>query len=582
MHPEVPTRTWLTTALAALVLALVAGAVLFNEVRRQTQLHRAQVVAGAELSAEQSARVLQTVRLKVRELARRIEADWADGIPPEPGLQLAIAAALGERTPVRDVRVIAADGDLVADRHVGHHDHPTALAGRDYVAAHRTGWTGEVFVGQPHAEVPGAPPAFVLSRKYRAPDGRFAGVVAALIDPLYFRHMYDRQRHLGEVEVALTDVSGVILAASSAFDREGLTVGDSVSDRAMAHAYVSSARPAWLPVVPGAPATMTATAPLLDFGLYTVATIPRPPYAWLWQRSTAGIALLWLGAVLLAGVYFHLRARQRREEAAARAEADRARAAAEQANLAKSNFLATMSHELRTPLNAIIGFSQIIRDEAFGPVGQPRYAEYAADMHASGTHLLELINDILDISKIESGRTRIQPEPVFVAGELNSCVSLLRQRARDRGVDLRLALPRPSPPLTADRRAFKQIVFNLLANAINYTPDGGHVDVATAVADGTVSVIVADTGIGIPADMIERVQRPFEQVNNRYGHANGGTGLGLALVKGLTELHGGTVRIDSTIGRGTTVTVALPQQPAGPAARDADHAEASAAATADT
>jgi len=285
--------------------------------------------------------------------------------------------------------------------------------------------------------------------------------------------------------------------------------------------------------------------------------------------------------VLLAGVYFHLRAHQRREEAAARSEADRARDAAEQANLAKSNFLATMSHELRTPLNAIIGFSQIIKDESFGPVGQPRYAEYAADMHASGTHLLDLINDILDIAKIESGRTRIQPEPVFVAGELNSCVSLLRQRARDRGVELRLTLPKPSPPLIADRRAFKQIVFNLLANAINYTRDGGHVDVSATAGDGTVSVIVADTGIGIPKEMIERVQRPFEQVNNHYGHTSGGTGLGLALVKGLTELHGGTVCIDSTVGRGTTVTVELPQQPAGWQDRDAPQRTA-ANATADT
>jgi two-component system cell cycle sensor histidine kinase PleC len=230
--------------------------------------------------------------------------------------------------------------------------------------------------------------------------------------------------------------------------------------------------------------------------------------------------------------------------------------------MAKSNFLAMMSHELRTPLNAIIGFSQIIRDQTFGEVGVAKYAEYAYDMHASAMHLLALINDILDISKIEAGRMALHVERLDLAREVGTCVNLLRERAHNRRQVVQLRLADDLPVIRADRRSIRQIVFNLLSNAINYTPKDGVITISLdRVPEAGVRLAVADTGVGIPEHMIEVVQRPFEQVDGNYSRSSGGTGLGLALVKGLVELHGGSLDLQSELGEGTTVTVTLPEDP---------------------
>ncbi len=244
---------------------------------------------------------------------------------------------------------------------------------------------------------------------------------------------------------------------------------------------------------------------------------------------------------------------------AAQAEAERAALAAQAASRAKSHFLATVSHELRTPLNAILGFSEIIAGQVYGAVGHGKYLEYAQDIHASGQHLLELIDEILDISKIEAGKLDMAPTDLDVRRLLETCVRLLRVRAAERGLELVLRVAPDTPTVHADERAFKQIIFNLLTNAIKFTPSGGTVGVATRRMDEShLEVTVSDTGIGIPNDQIERVLRPFEQIDNRYSREAGGTGLGLSLVKSLVELHGGTLTIDSTVDVGTTVTVAFP------------------------
>ncbi len=237
-----------------------------------------------------------------------------------------------------------------------------------------------------------------------------------------------------------------------------------------------------------------------------------------------------------------------------------ARAGAEEANAAKSVFLATMSHELRTPLNAILGFSELIRDEVFGPIGVPRYVEYAADIHVSGRHLLDLITAILDLSKIEAGKLEIELNPIDLAPLLGQCVGLVRTRAEKQGLTLVEDFARNLPVLWADARAVRQIMLNLLSNAVKFTPHGGTITVHLEVADPEwVDISVSDTGIGIPDDQVDRVMKPFEQLDNRYTRGAGGTGLGLALVKALAELHGGSVTLISKIKRGTTVIVRLPR-----------------------
>ncbi len=243
----------------------------------------------------------------------------------------------------------------------------------------------------------------------------------------------------------------------------------------------------------------------------------------------------------------------------ARQEAERHGRSAEAANHAKSQFLATMSHELRTPLNAILGFSEIISQQAFGPSSVPQYAEYAKDINNSGQHLLALINDILDIAKIEAGKLEIRPERLGVRDVLESCFRLNRVRADERRVELNLEVAADAGYIHADERAIKQIVFNLLSNAIKFTPPGGRVTLsADSLEDGTTMLSVADTGIGIPEHYLDRVLKPFEQVNNSYNRDVGGTGLGLTLVKSLTNLHGGDMTINSREGQGTVITLHFP------------------------
>ena len=236
-----------------------------------------------------------------------------------------------------------------------------------------------------------------------------------------------------------------------------------------------------------------------------------------------------------------------------------ARSAAEDANAAKSIFLATMSHELRTPLNAILGFSELIRDQAFGPVGIQRYAEYANDIHASGQHLLDLITSILDISKIEAGKLELDLRRLDLRQPLEQCLHLIGPRAESLGLSLAEAFDPALPEIRADERAVRQMVLNLLSNAVKFTPAGGTVTLRV-VADGPdwVEISVSDTGIGIPEDQVERVMRPFEQLDNSYTRGAGGTGLGLALVKALADLHGGTVYLASKLQQGTTVSIRLP------------------------
>jgi two-component system cell cycle sensor histidine kinase PleC len=233
---------------------------------------------------------------------------------------------------------------------------------------------------------------------------------------------------------------------------------------------------------------------------------------------------------------------------------------AEEANQAKSKFLANMSHELRTPLNAIIGFSEIMESGMFGPLGADKYREYCSDIRGSGQYLLEVINDILDMSKIEAGRIRLDFEDLELGTLLADSMRVVSQRAQEKGLEL-VAKISPDLHLRADRRAFKQIALNLLSNAVKFTPEGGRVTVRGRASNGCIVLAIADTGIGIAQDALTKLGRPFEQVESQLTKSHQGSGLGLAIAKSLAELHGGSMRIRSTLGQGTIVVVRLPVSP---------------------
>ena len=246
------------------------------------------------------------------------------------------------------------------------------------------------------------------------------------------------------------------------------------------------------------------------------------------------------------------RAENSREEALV------AKDAAENASRSKSMFLANMSHELRTPLNAVIGFAQLMRGEMFGPLGDARYREYAGVIQDAGQHLLALINDILDMSKIEAGKFELNRERVSVGAIVSECAALMHEQAAQGQVNLSVNLP-PEPLFAlADRRAMKQIALNLLSNAVKFTPAGGRVDVSVGASGGVLRISVRDTGMGIPADQLARIGNPFVQLRNSAGSSQPGTGLGLALVRALAEMHNGRVQIESVEGQGTTVSVEIP------------------------
>ncbi|HEY0436381.1 MAG TPA: HAMP domain-containing sensor histidine kinase [Phenylobacterium sp.] len=248
--------------------------------------------------------------------------------------------------------------------------------------------------------------------------------------------------------------------------------------------------------------------------------------------------------------------RDARAQRAREAELEAARERAEQQNAGKSRFLANMSHELRTPLNAIMGFSDIMRQRLFGPLAD-RYAEYAELIHESGSHLLELINDVLDMSKIEAERFELAREDFDARDAIAAVLRLMRGQADRQGVTLRGDISAESLEADADRRAIKQIAFNLISNALKFTPRGGTVEV-TAQADGeTLEIIVSDTGVGISGEDLVRLGRPFEQAGAAE-HRQAGSGLGLSLVRAFARLHGGEMIVESTLGAGTTVTVRMP------------------------
>ena len=431
-----------------------------------------------------------------------------------------------------------------------------------------------------------------LVHQVRGANGEFLGLILGAIEMRYFEDFY-RAISLGKgSSVQLQRLDGVMLARfpqtntiGKVFSTSQHLLGDGISGTVREASPIDGLlRIKAAHRLTGYPALALATE------TEEAALANWRAMAWLLSLAAFGCAI----AIVIAAFAIGRQSKQRALLAEAQAEIRRqddlstslaemrtAKEDAEMANRAKSEFLANMSHELRTPLNAILGFSEILANEAFGPLGNERYRGYAKDIHASGSHLLGIINDILDLSKGAAGNLGLV-EDWFDAREIvNSVCRLIQTRIDDRKLSLTVKMPPGPLVLYADERLIRQMLLNLLTNACKFTPPGGHVDCSAAVDAEGMTFAVTDTGIGIPAEDLERVLEPFAQVDNSLSRGQEGTGLGLALVKVMVELHGGTLRLASEIGRGTTAAVILPLDRVKPANAEVPPANATPSAVAE-
>ncbi|HTI88831.1 MAG TPA: sensor histidine kinase [Alphaproteobacteria bacterium] len=401
-------------------------------------------------------------------------------------------------------------------------------------------------------------------------DGSLKAVVSAALNVSYFAALYGTLDIGAGGSITLFDTDGRILAR---YPRHGEFVGLSRRDGNLFTQMLPSADHGRIrgQTVAKDREVIGSYRRTPDYPLLITVLYGRPDVLGAWRRSLplyGGGALLVLAFAAVASFAFSKAAESAKALAVAQKEVEMVQASeqalmaakeeAELSSRAKSEFLANMSHELRTPLNAIIGFSEMMQSEQFGPLGNARYTGYADDIHDSGLHLLSVINDILDVSKIEAGHMELDESEVNLRSVVAASLALVQGRAEERKIAIETMSSPRLPPVRADERKIKQIVINLLSNAVKFTPPNGTVSVSLAVEDGWACVRIKDTGIGIPADRLPHIARPFVQIDSGLNRRFEGTGLGLALSRALAELHRGTLDIASAEGQGTVVTLRLP------------------------
>jgi PAS domain S-box-containing protein len=662
--------------LAAAVFGLAAsrGLVLLE---RERELSNLSVVL-----SEQTARAVHAadvVLQSVRQSAGR-------GLPSPAFSHALLSQAALEVPQIRALGLFDAAGGRVADSRA-YPAPPRSAADRAYFAAHRHERAGDdrLFVDDPVLSRTDGRWLITLSRRIDGPDGVFAGVAAAGVDPSYFTQVFQAINLGTGAEIALIRLPGTLVAQEpprpSALGRPDPALASLLEDLGPAPRLRRGAASA-----DGRP-TLVAVHRVGDYPLAVMVAARMDEVLAPWRLIAAVVAAATgLFLALLALVVASIRRQGRREERFARArsaearrleailvatadglvtvddagivrsanpaaarmfghaggdpsgrpldlllsrpgdpaagdgttfeaqgrradgsvfpcevsfgrpvpdpdEPDRwlriatlrdvserkrveaeliaAKQAAESANEAKSAFLAKMSHELRTPLNAIIGFSDIIRSRLFGDAAVDRYVGYAEDIHASGEHLLAVINDILDMAKIEAGRFELQEEPLDPAGLADEALRFVRPQAERRSVALLSEVPAGLPLLLGDRRAIRQVLINLLSNAVKFTEPGGRVVLSAEAGDGGLSLRVSDTGIGIAPEALARIFEPFRQGDERLSRAFQGTGLGLSISRSLMDLHGGALSVASEPGRGTRVSAVFPASRLVPPARAA-------------
>ena len=441
--------------------------------------------------------------------------------------------------------------------------------GQDYFAAHAFDRHTGLFVGDPSPPGVTGSSTFTLSIPIYAGHWSFRGVIAATVDSLYYLPFLSSLQDCAYCRFAILRDDGLVLVHT------GLAEGDGeeplrlpIRDLPLSWWQLAATQPTPMEI----PTTTDGS-----FEIVSVARSARQPIAAMVSVPGDAVTAIWferivpvlmygvIGLILIALLTTVAIRYARRQQRAMHLLAERAqdllmaREEASAANHAKSLFLANMSHELRTPLNAIIGFAELMHKELLGR-DRAEYQEYSRYIYDSGHHLLSILNDILDLSKIEAGRLALHEEPVSLPATVRQAVTLVRQTAEDRGISVSVQGQRGDLVLHVDPRALKQMLLNLLSNAVKFTPKGGEITVRWRLKSAGLIIEVADTGIGMTDSEVRLALEPFGQVDNSLHRRQTGTGLGLPLVRSLLHLHGGRLRILSAPGLGTRVILWLPRE----------------------
>jgi signal transduction histidine kinase len=500
--------------------------------------------AKAAILAEHASRALGSVDQTLEVLVDKIGADPQFG-RRSIAIHMLLNDYVAKLPQIRAIVVANADGMRIYDSRRWP-DAQRDVSDRDYFTEQKR-WRGDgLYIDRQMINRTDQKRFFAMSRPILDSNGNLRGVVAAIASPDYFSSFYSEAQLGFGAAAVLARTDGTILAESDGGVHAGIgeaTLAEFLAGNKDLVPNVKS--------VPGLAAQIAVATP---------SAARTPTFrAFLGADIIMMVAMTAIAAFMARMLMNEARAREIREDALRLSEqAERAaREDAEAANQAKSAFLANMSHELRTPLNSIIGFSEIIASEMFGPI-QPRYAEYGAVIGKSGRHLLDIINDILEMAKLQSGKLVLQREPVAVAVAIDVTVEFLMQQAEKKSITLTREVDRNCRVIDADPVRFRQILLNLVSNGIKFTPDGGAVAILARPGEDCVVVEIRDTGIGMALDQIPIALKPFGQIDNKLTRMYDGTGLGLPLAKSLIEEHGGTFAIESEPDVGTVVRFTLP------------------------
>jgi signal transduction histidine kinase len=568
-------RLYLCTA-TLIALLLAGSAAIIVQLRERDLLREENELRKLSLTlAEQADRSFQSVDLVLSSLSDRI---LAAGIVDAasfneklagPDIHQLLRDEIDGIPQIGAITLVGAEGELVNFSRFWPIP-KVNVADRDYFRAMKSDPGRKTYITPPvRNRTNGVWTIFVAHRLSNA-DGQLLGIIFCAIELRYFEDFY-RAIDLGSGSaIILLRQDGTTLVRYPPND----TVGKSFGGQSILRG--ENAGTIRAPASATGEMSLKAGRLLANYPIIMLTTKTEAAALDDWRSEARALALTVAGcAILIALGGFGLGRHWRQQESLARARAElrrqaerteafeamrEAKEAAEGANLAKSEFLTTMSHELRTPLNAILGFSDMMVSETLGPLGNPRYRSYAKDIHDSGSHLLALINDLLDLSKSVAGKLELSEDRVDALQVVETVCRLVQPRVGEAKLTLTRRLPTGPVLIFCDGRKLMQMLLNLVSNAYKFTAPGGRIDCTLTVDAGGIRFIVADDGIGIPEEQLDRVLQPFAQVDSSLSRRHDGTGLGLALVKAMAELHGGSLCLESRAGAGTTATVTLPRE----------------------